>query len=177
MYGPRAMEIPATHIVLIGPMGVGKSTIGGSVAAAIGRVFLDSDEVIESDLGITGSELATTQGVEDLHAIELAVFERMVMTIPPAVIAPAESVVDNPAGRALLEAQLGVWLDAPDDVLSARRTTGVHRRVISEEEARRLRSTRRRHLEVCTLGRVDATASVETCVDAVMRLVTVGPDD
>jgi shikimate kinase len=165
------MDSPVVHIVLIGPMGVGKSTIGGDVAASLGRIFLDSDDVIESDFGMTGSEITASRSVEELHSIELAVFGRMAATMSPAVIAPAESVVDDPSGRLLLSTHLSVWLDAPDDLLATRRASGIHRRTISEEQARTLRTARRRHLEVCTIGRVDATAPVEACVDAVIRLV------
>lgn len=165
------MDSPVAHIVLIGPMGVGKSTIGRALAASIGRVFVDSDDLIESEFGMTGSEIAATRSVEELHSIELAVFHRMAETMSPAVIAPAESVVDDPDGRLLLSTHLSVWLDAPDDLLAARRATGIHRRPVSEEQARRLRSARRRHLEVCTMGRVDATAPVDACVDAIIRLM------
>lgn len=165
------MEPPAVHIVVIGPMGVGKSTIGGALAATLDRAFLDSDDLIESEFGMTGSEISATRGVAELHSIELAVFGRMAATTSPAVIAPAESVVDDPEGRRLLTAHLSVWLDAPDDMLAARRATSLHRRTISDGQAQTLREARHGHLEVCTIGRVDATAPVEACVDAVIGLV------
>jgi shikimate kinase len=87
------------HVILIGPMGVGKTTVGEHLADRLGRPFLDSDEVMEDRLGEWSSEIAAREGVEHLHALELEVFLAMISSPEPSVIASAASVVDSEAGR------------------------------------------------------------------------------
>jgi len=53
--------VQTSSIILIGPMGAGKSTIGRSLAAKIGFDFLDTDLVIEEK---TGADIAWIFDVE-----------------------------------------------------------------------------------------------------------------
>ncbi|HUF15166.1 MAG TPA: shikimate kinase [Acidimicrobiia bacterium] len=46
------------HVIIVGPMGVGKTTVGEHLAARLGRPFLDSDEVMEDRFGERSSEIA-----------------------------------------------------------------------------------------------------------------------
>ena len=41
------------HLVLVGFMGAGKSTVGAEVAERIGRAFVDIDPELERELGQT----------------------------------------------------------------------------------------------------------------------------
>ncbi|MEF9977510.1 MAG: shikimate kinase [Thermomonas sp.] len=42
---------PARHVVLVGPMGSGKSTLGRALAARLGLAFIDVDACIEASAG------------------------------------------------------------------------------------------------------------------------------
>lgn len=123
------------HVVLIGPMGAGKTTIGSRLASVLDRPFLDSDEVLETREGRSGANIAIDHGVAALHELELQVFVEMAASGEPSVIAPAASVVDTRAGQHLLERQLTIWLSAPDTVLRDRRDSGHHRRTVDEAES------------------------------------------
>lgn len=135
------------HIVVIGPMGVGKTTIGGLLADALARPFLDSDEVLEDRLGAEGAAIAELAGVKRLHDLELEVFLEMSRNDTPSVIAPAASVVDQPAGREILAQSLTIGLTAPDEVLAARHERLGHRRPVDAEEREALRRRRDPYLE------------------------------
>lgn len=50
------------HIVLIGFMGTGKSTVGQQLAAAMGRTFADSDSEVEKREGVPVRELFAEKG-------------------------------------------------------------------------------------------------------------------
>lgn len=145
------------HIVLIGPMGSGKTRVGIEVARGLGRPMLDTDEAIRSEYGVDGARIAEREGVETLHAIELAVAHRLAATEPASVIACAESVVDTPEGWSLLAAHRAVWLDADALELARRRSESRHRRPIDEAEATRLRERRRIHLGDACEARFDTT--------------------
>ena len=60
----------AEHIVVIGAMGSGKTTVGERLAGALDRAFHDSDRSIESRTGRSGREIAETDGVDALHDLE-----------------------------------------------------------------------------------------------------------
>lgn len=159
------------HIVLVGAMGVGKTTVGREVARRLGRPFLDSDSEIEDVHGETGAEIAERDGVERLHSIELQILDDLLGNETPSVIAPAASVVDTAGGRDVLAKNLTLWLDAPEGVLSIRRHEDDHRRNVDLQEVRELERRRRPIWEDLGLARVDTSGSVEEAVETVIREV------
>ena len=52
----------ARHIVLVGMMGAGKTTVGQLLAERLGRRMVDSDELIEARTGRTVREIYETDG-------------------------------------------------------------------------------------------------------------------
>ena len=125
---PRPSTEPR-HVVLLGEMGAGKTTVGRILAERLGRPFLDGDVVLEATRGMTAAEIASTGGIEALHADEAATLGYLLGQTHPSVIAPAASVVEDPAALVALEdpALLIVWLTARPEILAARAQAGVHR--------------------------------------------------
>ena len=167
------MVEPDVHIVLVGPMGAGKTTIGQALSTVIGRRFLDSDAEIEAAHGRAGAQIATDLGTRELHAIEQSTLRQMLASTPGAVVAAAASVVDDADARELLSHHVALWLDAGDDVLEERRARSPHRRRIDATEAERLRDLRRPHFAACTVGRVDTSGDVATSIASVVEAVEV----
>jgi shikimate kinase len=130
------------HIVIIGAMGVGKTTVGQLLATELDRPFIDSDAEIEARTGESGVDIAARGGVEELHRVELEVFFDMTGSKDPSVLAPAASVVEDEAARAHLANNYTVWLVAPDDTLTERRGAGGHRRPVDAEEQAQLEQRR-----------------------------------
>jgi shikimate kinase len=109
------------RIVLLGPMAVGKSTAGRRLAATLGVPFRDSDDDLWASRGITGRELAESDGVDALHRWEAEhLLRNLAPTTGTVVVAAAASVVDDAACRAALDAPFVVWLRAPARVLAQR---------------------------------------------------------
>ncbi len=159
------------HLLLVGAMGVGKTTIGRELAVRLGRPFLDSDSALEAEHRMTGGEIAASRGVSHLHSIELQVLREMIENPLPSVIAPAASVVDVEEGRDVLAENLTIWLDAPEEVLAQRRDEDGHRREVDDDEVRLL-ERRRRPLwpEVSTI-RIDTSRPVAEVVDELVSEV------
>jgi shikimate kinase len=125
------------HIVLVGPMGVGKTTIGLRLAAELGRPFVDSDAIIEAT-GADAATLARTEGVPALHRREAEVVLDALTAPEPTVVAAASSVVDDAAVRAALADHDVVWLRGSPEVLAAREAEAEaagdhHRRVLGRD--------------------------------------------
>ena len=60
----------APRIILIGPMGSGKSTIGGEVASILSATFRDTDSMIIQQSGREISDIFIEDGEEDFRALE-----------------------------------------------------------------------------------------------------------
>lgn len=133
---------PPSHVVLVGEMGVGKTTVGRQVAKLLDRPHLDSDDLLTNEVGMTGRDYAELHGVEALHHLELRLFLDAVGSNEPVVLSPASSVIDHPAGREALLRHATVWLHATDATVRSRRDDDAHRRPVDDAEAARLRVRR-----------------------------------
>lgn len=159
------------HLVLTGPMGAGKTTVGGICARRLGRQLIDSDEQIKERLGIDGRQLVEREGVDRLHLEEARALREAMSTVSPAVIAAAASIGDDPELVSLLSATgaFVVLLDADQEVLNERTKSGGHRRHLPTDEAVvQTRERRRRLGEIVALA-VDVTdTSPERVADLIV---------
>ena len=107
-------------VVLVGLMGVGKSTVGRRLAKRLGLPFVDSDSEIEETVGLPWGELFERYGEADYRDGERRLVARLVDG-QVRVIATGGGVFVDPRTRDLLkERTITVWLDAPVDVLTER---------------------------------------------------------
>ena len=107
-------------IVLVGLMGVGKSTVGKRLAARLHLPFADADHEIEAAAGLTISEIFERFGEAQFRDGERRVIARLIDGTPK-VLATGGGAFMHPETRALiLERATAVWLDADIDVLADR---------------------------------------------------------
>ena len=125
------------HIVLVGLMGSGKTTVGAALAAALGVQHRDSDTDIERETGMTGREHEARGGIDALHALEARHLLDALGGTEASVISTAASILDDPACRRALQdpAHLVVWLDASPAALMARLRPDDHRPAIGPDMA------------------------------------------
>ncbi|MET1001521.1 MAG: shikimate kinase [Acidimicrobiia bacterium] len=125
--------MPPRHVVLVGLMGSGKSSIGRPLARRVGREYLDNDDVLELRTGHTAREIASDRGLDALHEEEANAFREMLADPKPAVIGAAASVVVDPGIRDLLREHDVVWLDTDLDHLARRVDAGDHRPFLGDD--------------------------------------------
>ncbi|MEO6225845.1 MAG: shikimate kinase [Sphingomicrobium sp.] len=107
-------------VVLVGLMGVGKSTVGRRLARRLGLTFVDSDAAIEDTVGYPAGELFERFGEQDYRDGERRLVARLIDG-QVRVIATGGGVFVEPSTRAMLNQRgITVWLDAPIDVLAER---------------------------------------------------------
>ena len=83
------------HVVLMGLMGSGKSTIGRPLARRLGRQYVDNDRQLELRTGQTAHELAAAVGMDELHRDEAETLLASLARAEPAVVsAPASAITD-----------------------------------------------------------------------------------
>jgi shikimate kinase len=99
-------------LVLVGMMGVGKSTIGRKLASALGLTFADADDEIVKAAKMSIAEIFDSFGEDYFRGGERRVIARL-LDGGPAVIATGGGAFVQPDTAALiLEKGLPIWLDS-----------------------------------------------------------------
>ena len=103
---------PHSTVVLVGLMGVGKSTVGRRLAARLNLPFVDADTEIETASGMAVAEIFERYGEAHFRDGERRVIARLIEG-PAKVIATGGGAFINDDTRALILARaVAVWLDA-----------------------------------------------------------------
>jgi shikimate kinase len=159
------------HIVVIGLMGAGKTTIGRPLAARLQRPFVDNDEQLEQTTGRSAREIAATDGLDILHSDEFQALCDALAMSEPAVIAAAAAAIMEPGAELALEGHFVVYLRADPDVLVHRVAAGKDHRPLDDHAARTLHEQfAARDARYCAVATLVADASAEP--DDVLDLIT-----
>jgi shikimate kinase len=166
------------HLVLVGLMGAGKTTVGERCAEQLDRSFVDTDELVEAHAQMSVAEIFETIGEEHFRALERAAVADVSASPTPLVIACGGGAVLDRVSRDRLRATgVVVWLQAPPAVLGARvaeqqEHAGATRPLLRDAGAiatlERLASVRAPAYEAAAHAVVDTTGR---SVDEVVELV------
>ncbi|MFK8026121.1 MAG: shikimate kinase [Ilumatobacter sp.] len=130
------------HIVLVGMMGAGKSSVGRVLSKRLDRDLLDSDEIIEANTGRTVREIWATDGEPEFRRLETEMLRTAIAAPEPCVIAAAGGVVLSDENREVLKGENAhvVWLLADVDLLLDRVKAGMHRPLLDDDPEGTLRA-------------------------------------
>ncbi|MGI9354240.1 MAG: shikimate kinase [Rhizobiaceae bacterium] len=121
-------------IVLVGIMGVGKSTIGKRMAQYLDIEFVDADKEIEKAAGMSIEDIFDQFGEEAFRSGEKKVIKRL-MGEGQKILATGGGAFMNEDIRAdIAEGGVSVWLDADLDILMKRVQRRSDRPLLKEED-------------------------------------------
>ncbi|MBC7185173.1 MAG: shikimate kinase AroK [Marinobacter sp.] len=95
------MSLPK-RVVLVGPMGAGKSTIGRMLAKELGYRFLDSDRIIEERCGANIPWIFDVEGEDGFRQRETAMLDELSSEVN-TVLATGGGAVMRPENHSLLK--------------------------------------------------------------------------
>jgi shikimate kinase len=107
-------------IVLVGMMGVGKSSIGRRLATRLGIPFVDADSEIEKAAGMSISEIFAHRGEADFRSGEARVIARLLDSGPQVLAAGGGAFMNDATREAIRDKGVSIWLQAELDVLLRR---------------------------------------------------------
>lgn len=129
-------ETAVPHLILVGLMGSGKSSVGRRVAEVVGRPFVDTDQVIENREGRSIRQMFDDLGEDGFRDIESEVLRDVLADGTPSVVATGGGVVSREENRRLLAGHDVVWLRASVDTLAERLANGTSRRPLLDGDPR-----------------------------------------
>ncbi len=107
-------------VVLVGLMGVGKSTVGRRLATMLNVNFVDADEEIERSADRTVSEIFQAHGESYFRDGERRVIARLIEEGHGVLATGGGAFVDPDTRALILDRALAVWLDCDIDTLVER---------------------------------------------------------
>ena len=117
---PSAASRADRSIVLVGLMGVGKSTVGRRLAARLGLPFVDADRQIEQVEGMAIADIFDRFGELHFRECERRTMIRLLEEPPQVIAAGGGAFLDEAVRRRILDSGIAVWLDADAATLAAR---------------------------------------------------------
>ncbi len=130
------METTSKNIVLVGPMGSGKTTVGRRLAHELNRDFFDTDYEIINKTGVTIDHIFDIEGEEGFRERESKILENLCQ-MSNIILATGGGIVILPKNRKILKnAGLVVYLSSSVDQL-LRRTAKSKTRPLLENSTDR----------------------------------------
>ena len=116
---PRS-ALPDKPLVLVGLMGVGKSTIGRRLAKALDRSFVDVDEEIERAADRSVGEIFAQHGEAYFRDGERRVIARLMEEGHGVIATGGGAFTDAETRELVLKTGIAIWLDCDLDTLVER---------------------------------------------------------
>jgi shikimate kinase len=129
------------HLLVIGMMGSGKTTMGRRLAKRLGRPFIDTDAMVVERVGMSIPEFFDAHGEAAFRAAESAVLAELVDADEPTVIAVAGGAVLAETNRPLLQrGGTVIWLRATPETIVERIGHGRGRPLLRDDPEGRIRA-------------------------------------
>lgn len=125
-------------IVLVGLMGVGKSTVGRRLANLLQRDFVDADEAIEQAAQRTVAEIFEEFGEAYFRDGEKRVIARLIEEQPGVIATGGGAFVNDETRTLILERAIAVWIDCDIETLVERTSRRDKRPLLKHGDPREI---------------------------------------
>jgi shikimate kinase len=125
-------------VVLVGLMGVGKSTVGRKLAAMLGRDFVDADEAIVEAAQRSIPEIFETFGEAYFRDGERRVIARLIDEGHGVIATGGGAFVDPATRAAVLDKGIAVWIDCDVDTLVERTARRGNRPLLKQGDPKEI---------------------------------------
>ena len=137
--GPQIRELAARidrPVVLVGMMGVGKSTIGRRLATALSTGFVDADDEIVAAAGMPIKDIFDEFGEDYFRDGERRVIARLLEEHSGVIATGGGAFVTDETRDLILQQGIAVWLDSDLDTLVERSGRNDRRPLVQGENPR-----------------------------------------
>lgn len=117
-------------ILLVGMMGVGKTSLGRILSKKLQLPFIDSDKEIEKTTGFMIKELFSKYGAEEFRLGEERVMNRLLYGMPCVLSSGGDAFLSEKTRQLAAQKAISVWIKAGCDVISRRTQGRTHRPLV-----------------------------------------------
>ncbi|MCY3803165.1 MAG: shikimate kinase [Gammaproteobacteria bacterium] len=128
----------AEHIILIGAMGVGKSSVGRKLAKKLKRPFFDSDQVIEEKTGVDIATIFDYEGESGFRKREEKAIDELCRRQAMVLATGGGAVLTAPTRKLLATCGTVIYLKASVDMLLKRTRHSDHRPLLNVPDKRQV---------------------------------------
>ena len=121
--------------MLVGLMGVGKTTVGRRLASRLRLPFVDADAEIETAAGMTITDIFERFGEAHFRDGERRVIARLIDGAPKVIATGGGAFVDEGTRNLVLSRCIAVWLDGDVATLARRVGRRDHRPLVRGKDA------------------------------------------
>lgn len=121
-------------IVLVGMMGVGKTSIGKRLAGQLNIPFVDADDEIEKAAGLSIAEIFEKFGESYFRDGERRVIARLIDDSPKVIATGGGAFINETTRALILQRATSIWLDADIHVLAERVARRSHRPLLKDRD-------------------------------------------
>jgi shikimate kinase len=165
-------RLGARAIVLVGLMGVGKSTVGRRLAGRLGLHFRDADHEIEAAAGMSIPDIFTIYGEPAFRTGERRVIARLIGEAPMVLATGGGAFMDPETREAVARQGISVWLRADLPILMRRVRKRTNRPLLRDPDPegvmRRLMEAREPVYATADVAVTSHDGSHDRVVDAVL---------
>jgi shikimate kinase len=119
-------------------MASGKSTVGAALAERLGWPFVDTDQLIEQEVGRSVTEIFARQGEAEFRELERALILGVIGDEPRVIAVGGGAFTDSVLRSRLNRAATTVWLDAPVELILERLAESTDRPLASDKSTEEL---------------------------------------
>jgi shikimate kinase len=125
----------AEHIVLVGMMGAGKTSVGKLLADRLDRPFFDVDAWIEDEEGVSIAGIFETRGEAAFRDLEVKVLESFLVNPNASVLSVGGGAITDSRMRTMMnDHNRVVWLRATPETLAERVGDGSKRPLLAGKD-------------------------------------------
>jgi shikimate kinase len=124
-------------IVLIGMMGVGKSSVGRSLHRRTSFALRDTDEIVTSKFGMPVSEIFSKHGENKFREVETEALQALPTREPMIIVTGGGVVLREENLRLLKRLGVVVWLEADEKALFKRASRAANRPLLQCKNPRK----------------------------------------
>ncbi|MFC4291716.1 shikimate kinase [Sphingorhabdus arenilitoris] len=135
---PNNPNIGNRSIILVGMMGVGKSSIGRRLADRLHLPFVDADDEIEAAADMKISEIFEKFGEDYFRDGERRVIARLLEGEPKVIATGGGAFINEETREVIRDKALSIWLDADIDILVQRVSRRNHRPLLRGKDPRKV---------------------------------------
>lgn len=117
-------------ILLVGMMGVGKTSLGRILSKKLGLPFFDSDKEIEKSTGFSIRELFSKVGWDEFRLGEERVMHRLLEGEACVLSSGGGAFLSEKTREIATQKAISIWIKASSDVISKRTQGRTHRPLV-----------------------------------------------